>query len=308
MPNPGLERHLEETIRERDKLQRTLDEERARAADDRAKIHVLAARIEQLESHNASRAQLLEDNKSLRNELEAHKVQLQELHAHIQLLRSQPSNDGAAASASSSATGRCAASITSHERILEENAHLRRDLQQSRAILARYTQELTEFMPGMQELLSHRRLGDSGNAQGCGGPGRGVEPVTTPVVTSPTTFLELAPAASAVAAEGTATQRGAGLDEDAGWVSSQGGVDKTRPKSPPNSSPPERSSSASNAGRRLNKSPPRRAHFAETAAAKSSMGNKQRSSGKHMSRTPVLATAHGGTTAAPVRSGSAGGG
>eukprot|EP00928_Gymnodinium_smaydae_P100265 TRINITY_DN979_c2_g1_i1.p1 TRINITY_DN979_c2_g1~~TRINITY_DN979_c2_g1_i1.p1 ORF type:complete len:456 (+),score=62.88 TRINITY_DN979_c2_g1_i1:156-1523(+) len=143
----SLQQQLDASQAARAELEQTLADERARAAADRKKLACVTARIDQLESHSEATARMIEDNKALRSELEAHKKQLQELNCRLQIIRG-----GAGASA-------LASSVTdSQEQLMEENLQLRSELQQSRELLCRYTLELSDVMPGMEALLQERRM------------------------------------------------------------------------------------------------------------------------------------------------------
>lgn len=132
-----LELQISDATRSQMLLQRMLDEERSRGAADRAKLAALGARIEQLERTRQSGPRLLEENQTLYTELEAQSQQIEILRQQVQLLR-----DG----------GREAFEVEEPS-LREENLRLRRDLELSRAMLSRYTEELASIMPGMQKVL-----------------------------------------------------------------------------------------------------------------------------------------------------------
>ncbi|CAK9070516.1 Uncharacterized protein SCF082_LOCUS35068, partial [Durusdinium trenchii] len=129
-----LERRIGEAQRSQVLLQRMLDEERSRGAADRAKLAALGARIDQLERTRQTGPRLFEENQTLYTELEAQSQQIDILRQQVQLLR--------------------AGHLTEPEpQLREENLRLRRDLELSRAMLSRYTEELASIMPGMQKVL-----------------------------------------------------------------------------------------------------------------------------------------------------------
>ncbi|CAJ1427410.1 unnamed protein product, partial [Effrenium voratum] len=128
-----LEQQIEEAQRSKVTLQRMLNEERTRGAADRAKLAALGARIEQLE-RGQQPPRLFEENQTLHTALEAQSQQIEILRQQVQLLR-----DGHVAEP--------------EPQLREENLRLRRDLEQSRAMLSRYTEELAAIMPGMQKVL-----------------------------------------------------------------------------------------------------------------------------------------------------------
>lgn len=132
-----LELQISDATRSQMLLQRMLDEERSRGAADRAKLAALGARIEQLERTRQSGPRLLEENQTLYTELEAQSQQIEILRQQVQLLR-----DG----------GREVLQVE-EPTLQEENLRLRRDLELSRAMLSRYTEELASIMPGMQKVL-----------------------------------------------------------------------------------------------------------------------------------------------------------
>ncbi|CAE7039637.1 unnamed protein product [Symbiodinium natans] len=129
----ALEMQIEEANRSRLSLERMLTEERSRGAADRAKLAALGARIEQLEqSRGQTGPRVLQENRTLHTELEAQSQQIEVLRQQVQLLR-----DGHMA----------------EPQLQEENLRLRRDLEHSRAMLSRYTDELATIMPGMQKVI-----------------------------------------------------------------------------------------------------------------------------------------------------------
>jgi len=138
-----LEWQVEEAARTQAVLERALSEERSRRAADREKLLVLGSRMELLERSRAANRCPSEDNRLLRSEMEAQRMQLQELQQQIKLMRIQ-GNRGLSPSVSCT-------SVPEH--VQEENARLRHDLQQSRDMLSKYTGELASIMPGMQRLL-----------------------------------------------------------------------------------------------------------------------------------------------------------
>jgi len=130
-----LESQITEATRSQMLLQRMLDEERTRGAADRAKLAALGSRIEQLERSRQSGPKLFEENQTLYTELEAQSQQIEILRQQVQLLRGSDKE------------------AIDSEPLREENLRIRRDLELSRAMLSRYTEELASIMPGMQKVL-----------------------------------------------------------------------------------------------------------------------------------------------------------
>lgn len=128
----ALELQIDEANRSRVALERLLTEERSRGAADRARLAALGARIEQLEQSRGTGPRVVQENRTLHTELEAQSQQIEVLRQQVQLLR-----DGHMA----------------EPQLKEENLRLRRDLEHSRAMLSRYTDELATIMPGMQKVI-----------------------------------------------------------------------------------------------------------------------------------------------------------
>mmetsp|Transcript_103141 Transcript_103141/g.183269 ORF Transcript_103141/g.183269 Transcript_103141/m.183269 type:complete len:507 (+) Transcript_103141:53-1573(+) len=139
----AIEQHkayLEWQVHEGDQTQMALEqmlhEERIRGASDRAKLLALGERIEQLE-HTRGAARVAEENRCLHTEMEAQSRQLEMLRQQVEMMRG----------------GGQDAAPSAEPELREENLRLRRDLEQSREMLSRYTEELACIMPGMQKVL-----------------------------------------------------------------------------------------------------------------------------------------------------------
>lgn len=138
-------------------LEQMLIEERQRGAADRAKLAALGTRIEQLEQSQSMAAQwpsqvysegiVQKENYSLHSEFEAQSRQLELLRKQVDILKfgRQP--------AESASDARPVESSETMGALEEENLRLRRDLEQSRDMLSRYTEEMACVMPGMQKVL-----------------------------------------------------------------------------------------------------------------------------------------------------------
>ncbi|CAE6969508.1 unnamed protein product [Symbiodinium sp. CCMP2592] len=87
---------------------------------------------ERLEQSRRTGPRVVQENRTLHTELEAQSQQIEVLRQQVQLLR-----DGHMA----------------EPELKEENLRLRRDLEHSRAMLSRYTDELATIMPGMQKVI-----------------------------------------------------------------------------------------------------------------------------------------------------------
>jgi len=144
--NALLEKELKDSQHARAELEQKLVEERGRAMADREQLAKLLMRIEQLESSREVNAALLEDNRFLRSELEAEKLQVQEVHKQLERVQGE--------------TPPTVVLSTAHQQLLQENAKLRGDLQQSQSMLAKYTEELQTIMPDVEMILNQWK-GDS---------------------------------------------------------------------------------------------------------------------------------------------------
>lgn len=121
-----LEWQVEEATRNQQALELTLSEERMRSAADREKLSMLVARIEQLEHGGGARG------------ASAAVAAAPEPEQHTQpgVRQGSPSPD---------------------TKLRHENERLRRDLELSREMLARYTEELSCIMPGVQRMLAEAK-------------------------------------------------------------------------------------------------------------------------------------------------------
>jgi len=143
--NTLLEKELKDSHNAHAELEQKLGEERSRAVADREQLAKLLCRIEQLESSREVNAALLEDNRFLRAELEAEKLEVQELNKQLECLRGETPPPTVVLS-------------TAHQQLLQENAKLRSDLQQSQLMLAKYTEELQTIMPDVELILNQWKV------------------------------------------------------------------------------------------------------------------------------------------------------
>lgn len=151
----ALEKELEESQSARAELEQKLEEESSRAMADRMQLARLASRIEQLESSREVNAALLEDSRFLRAELEAEKLQVEELTQQLELLKGEAPPPTVVLS-------------SSQEGLLVENDKLRNELKQSQILLAKYTEELSMIMPDVELILTQWKA-DSVNGMSLGG-------------------------------------------------------------------------------------------------------------------------------------------
>jgi len=140
-----LEKELQESHHARAELEQKLAEERRRSVADRDQLAGLLARIEQLEGSREVNAALMEDNRFLRAELEAEKLQVQESAKQLERLRGETPPPTVVLS-------------TAHQQLLQENAKLRGDLQASQQMLAKYTEELQLIMPDVELILNQWKV------------------------------------------------------------------------------------------------------------------------------------------------------
>jgi len=136
-----LEQQLKVSESARADLEKQLREERECATADRAKLARLGARLSNLENTREVSARLLEDNRVLREQFEVQGQQMQDLRKEIEKLRGAAPPPTVVLS-------------SSQERLLEENARLRQELQESQVMLAKYTDELNQIMPGVELILT----------------------------------------------------------------------------------------------------------------------------------------------------------
>eukprot|EP00927_Polykrikos_kofoidii_P058149 TRINITY_DN524_c0_g1_i2.p1 TRINITY_DN524_c0_g1~~TRINITY_DN524_c0_g1_i2.p1 ORF type:complete len:502 (-),score=80.58 TRINITY_DN524_c0_g1_i2:93-1598(-) len=148
--NALLKQQLAESRSAHAVTETSLREERTRAAADREKINRLAARIGQLESANGAKHRVWEENRCLRDEIEAQKAHLQEM----QNLLEHPRDICSASTTGESSTS---ASSACQDQLLHENARLRQELEHCRAILAKLTAEMTDTSPGMEAMIAEWR-------------------------------------------------------------------------------------------------------------------------------------------------------
>lgn len=136
-----LEQQLKDSERARSDLEKQLQEERECASSDRAKLARLASRLSNLENSREVSSHLLEDNRVLREQLEVQAHQIQDLIEEIKKVREAAPPTKVVLS-------------SSQERLTEENSRLRQELQESQVMLAKYTNELNQIMPGVELILT----------------------------------------------------------------------------------------------------------------------------------------------------------
>jgi hypothetical protein len=136
-----LEQQLKESERAREALEKQLREERECAIADRAKLARLASRLSNLESNREVSSRLLDDNRLLREQFEVQEQRIQDLTAEVEKLRG-------------TAPLPTVVMNSSQERLLEENARLRLELQETQVMLAKYTDELNQIIPGVELILT----------------------------------------------------------------------------------------------------------------------------------------------------------
>lgn len=168
----ALELQLQDSEHAHAQLQRHNEDQRRAAMADRAQLARLGERIQNVEGNREANAALLEDNRFLRAELEAEKLQVQELSQQLELMKGRQA---------------CPPTVvfsSSHEQLMEENAKLRNDLQQSQMMLARYTEELSMIMPDVELILTQWKTETGTPALGSLGCGRELPPAPRPVAAS----------------------------------------------------------------------------------------------------------------------------
>lgn len=163
-----LEWQLEEANRTQIALEQQLVEERTRGAESREKLALLAARIEQLENDRertppqcvglGGSGAAVVDGRELYSELEAQRRELEDLRWQVQAAARLPQTPCTVAEAT---TRDSAGPKSATGSLRAENEQLRMDLQESREMLARYTEELAAMVPGVQQILadSQRQAG-----------------------------------------------------------------------------------------------------------------------------------------------------
>lgn len=207
--NALLEKELKDSHHARAEVEQKLVEERGQAAADREQLAKLLTRIEQLESSREVNAALLEDNRFLRSELEAEKLQVQEVNKQLERVQGETQPPTVVLS-------------TAHQQLLQENAKLRGDLQQSQSMLAKYTEELQTIMPDV-ELILNQWKGDT-HVKGSDGA---AAPLQRPVETGADANRPNGRGASSAHASSSAVERDLPLPAGSQQAAAQPGRDLT---------------------------------------------------------------------------------